>query len=228
MAAQLVVEASAEHFAFRHALSQQAIYTDLLARERRTLHRDIAAAHRQLVEEFDRGAPARPRPPLRRGPDQPARGLRRLPPFRREREVPERARRRHRTVLARDRAAGHLGIAVPASMHRSRGQAYEAHGDFDAARADYETTFEMAVAAGDARAQWQALIDQGFLWAGRDYARARDFFQRAADLAVGSRVPADSGAQPQPARELARQHRRHAPGHRVAPARPRCVSRAQR
>ncbi len=40
--AQLVVEESAESFAFRHALTQQAIYTELLQRERKMLHNSIA------------------------------------------------------------------------------------------------------------------------------------------------------------------------------------------
>ena len=38
IAAQLVIEESADQFAFRHALTRQAIYTELLARERRALH----------------------------------------------------------------------------------------------------------------------------------------------------------------------------------------------
>ena len=42
IAAQLVIEESADQFAFRHALTRQAIYTDLLARERRALHKAIA------------------------------------------------------------------------------------------------------------------------------------------------------------------------------------------
>ena len=44
IAAQLVVEESAERFAFRHALTREAIYAELLARERVALHRDVAAA----------------------------------------------------------------------------------------------------------------------------------------------------------------------------------------
>ena len=40
--AQLVVEELADRFAFRHALTQQAISAGLLARERRALHRTIA------------------------------------------------------------------------------------------------------------------------------------------------------------------------------------------
>src|SRR6266516_2582211 len=38
IAAQLVVEESAEQFAFRHALTRQAVYAQLLARERNALH----------------------------------------------------------------------------------------------------------------------------------------------------------------------------------------------
>src|SRR5262249_26229423 len=40
--AQLVVEESADSFAFRHALTQQAIYSELLKRERKPLHKVIA------------------------------------------------------------------------------------------------------------------------------------------------------------------------------------------
>src|SRR5207302_11026235 len=48
IAAQLVVEESAEQFAFRHALTRQAISTQLLARERQALHRAIAEAMESL------------------------------------------------------------------------------------------------------------------------------------------------------------------------------------
>src|SRR5690242_14469299 len=41
VSAQLVVEVSSEQFAFRHALTRQAIYIQLLARERSMLHRSI-------------------------------------------------------------------------------------------------------------------------------------------------------------------------------------------
>jgi predicted ATPase len=51
VAAQLVVEESAERFAFRHALTRQAIYTQLLARERRGLHQAVAEALEQLTAD---------------------------------------------------------------------------------------------------------------------------------------------------------------------------------
>lgn len=44
IAAQLVVEESDETFAFRHALTRQAIYTGLLGRERKALHHSLAEA----------------------------------------------------------------------------------------------------------------------------------------------------------------------------------------
>src|SRR5207253_11245011 len=48
MAAQLVVEESEERFAFRHALTRQAMYADLLVRERKALHRSIADTMERL------------------------------------------------------------------------------------------------------------------------------------------------------------------------------------
>ena len=48
IAVQLVVEESAEQFAFRHALTQRAIVVELLARERRALPRAIAQTIEQL------------------------------------------------------------------------------------------------------------------------------------------------------------------------------------
>jgi DNA-binding CsgD family transcriptional regulator/tetratricopeptide (TPR) repeat protein len=44
IAAQLIVEETDETFAFRHALTRRAIYTALLARERKALHRTVAEA----------------------------------------------------------------------------------------------------------------------------------------------------------------------------------------
>ena len=50
IAAQLVIEESAEQFTFRHALTQQAISAGLLARERRALHGTIAQTLEHLHE----------------------------------------------------------------------------------------------------------------------------------------------------------------------------------
>lgn len=42
--AQLVTEELADQYAFRHALTRQTLYANLLARERQALHRTIAEA----------------------------------------------------------------------------------------------------------------------------------------------------------------------------------------
>jgi predicted ATPase len=48
MAAQLVIEEPEDRFAFRHALTREAIYADLLGRERKALHRSIAETMERL------------------------------------------------------------------------------------------------------------------------------------------------------------------------------------
>ena len=50
IAAQLVVEESAEMFAFRHALTREALYADLLARERRAMHGQVAEALEAIAQ----------------------------------------------------------------------------------------------------------------------------------------------------------------------------------
>ncbi|MBX6365772.1 MAG: AAA family ATPase, partial [Gemmatimonadetes bacterium] len=112
--AQLVVEESADLIAFRHALTREAIYAELLARERVLLHREVAGA----LERLGGGAPdayvdalayhtyeagdwprAGPRAPVRAGPR--ARDARRV--RRRPRRVLRRRRRGARRRPARGR-----------------------------------------------------------------------------------------------------------------------------
>ena len=76
-----------------------------------------------------------------------------------------------------------LSLTPAASLYRARGLAYETLGDFERARADYETALQLADAASDRHGQWQALLDLGLLWAGRDYAQSGDYYQRALALA---------------------------------------------
>jgi len=74
-------------------------------------------------------------------------------------------------------------IPPTASLYRLRGQAYETLGDFEQARLDYETTLQMARMAGEHHAEWQALMDLGFLWAQRDYTQTGAYYQQALALA---------------------------------------------
>ena len=45
-------------------------------------------------------------------------------------------------------------------------------GEFDPAEADYRAALQAARADGDRGAEWQGLLDLGFVWLARDYARA--------------------------------------------------------
>ncbi len=79
-------------------------------------------------------------------------------------------------------AARHFAATAPAALYHARGQAYEMLGEFEAARIDYERAGRVARQQGDRNAEWQSLIDLGFLWAARDYARTGEYFQQALTL----------------------------------------------
>ena len=182
MAAQLVIEESAEQFAFRHALTRQAVYGQLLTRERKALHRLIAGTFEHLYASsieahladlsshfFEAGAWEQALEYGQRAGEQ-AQAL----------YAPQAATLHFTRALD---AARHASLAPPARLYRARGLAYETLGDFERARADHETTLRLARAASDRHAEWQALLDLGFLWAGRNYARVGDYYQQALALA---------------------------------------------
>jgi len=178
MAAQFITEESAEQFAFRHALTREAIYTTLLARERRQWHQRIAAALEQL-----------PHPPLAdlsyhfyQGEvwDQTLvyaqqAGERALKFY-----APQAAVTHFSRAL---QAAPYLSATVSPHLFYQRGQAHATLNNFEAALADYQAALEMVIAQNDRRAQWQTLLALGHLWATRDYTRPGDYFQQAQALA---------------------------------------------
>ena len=185
IAAQLVVEESVEQFAFRHALTRQAVYADLLVRERKALHRRIADTIEHLYVSsldahladlayhfFEAGAWQKA---LEYGHLAGEKAYHLYAP----RAVAEQVTR------ALD-AAQHASIAPLATLYRLRGWAYETLGDFEQARLDYETTLRMAQADGASHAEWQALMDLGSLWAERDYTQTGSYFQQS--LALASRM----------------------------------------
>ncbi|HYN87337.1 MAG TPA: AAA family ATPase [Ardenticatenaceae bacterium] len=180
--AQLVVEESAERFAFRHALTRQAISSQLLARERRALHQRIAETMEELYERdlemyisdlayhfYEAEAWEKA--------------------LRYARRAGERAQRLHSPRAAAEHftraleAARALGMAPSPSLYRARGQAYSILGEFEQARADLEAALETARQEGETQTEWETLLDLGLLWAGRDYAQAGDYYQRAYALA---------------------------------------------
>jgi predicted ATPase/DNA-binding NarL/FixJ family response regulator len=182
MAAQLVVEESEEQFAFRHALTRQAIYAVLLVRERKALHRTVAETMERLYRStldvhladlayhfYEAGA------------------------WKKVLEYGQRAGEKAQALYAPQAAiehftraldaAHHLALASPPNMYRVRGQAFETLGDFERARSDYEQALERARTAHDREAEWQSLIDLGFLWEGHDYDLGGTYYQQALDLA---------------------------------------------
>jgi DNA-binding CsgD family transcriptional regulator len=180
--AQLVFEESAERFAFRHALTRQAVYQSLLALERRRLHRAIASAREQLSTES----------PERQWAD--------LSYHFSAGEVWEKAlvygtqAGRQALALAAPRvAAVHFSRAIEAAeqlsvppridLHRDRGRALAQVGEFEAAREDYLTVLSLARSLGERTSEWQALLDLGNLWAGYDYGQAGNYFEQALALA---------------------------------------------
>jgi predicted ATPase len=141
VAAQLVVEESADQFSFRHALTRQAIYAGLLARERRALHRRLA----QAIEQLFASGPA-----LDAHLADLAYHCFQGEDWEKAREYGQRAGEKALTLFAPRaaveqlswaiQAAAHLSDPPPASLYRARGQAHELLGEFERARADCEQT----------------------------------------------------------------------------------------
>jgi predicted ATPase/DNA-binding NarL/FixJ family response regulator len=176
IAAQLVAEATADAFVFRHALTRQAVYAGLLARERRILHFSVAEMMERLNPEasgdlayqyFEAGV------------------------WGKALAYAQRAGERAQQLFAPRIAIEHFTRALTAAqtlsapapqpaLFRARGQAYETLGEFDLAKADYEAALARAT---DAHSEWAALLALAGLWASRDYARMGDYLEQASAAA---------------------------------------------
>jgi DNA-binding CsgD family transcriptional regulator len=186
IAAQLVVEESADVFAFRHALTREALYADMLARERKALHGLVADALETIVQK--RSSTARDAWAADLAYHFYAAGIW-AKALEYARQAGQQAQRLHAPRAAIEqlsraiKSAEQLAQPPPASLYRTRGQMHDMLGAFEAARADYQTTLEAAQASDDRRAESQALLDIGFLWASRDYAAMGEYLERALELA---------------------------------------------
>ncbi len=171
-------------YRFRHVLFQDYVYNRLSRGERRLLHRDVAAALESLYAgQLDRMAVQLAHHYQAASDDGRT--------FRYLTLAAERASR----LYAYEEAITHYTRAIEmadrvspdaaslAALHRGRGLANERVGEFEAARADHETVLQIGQAVGERHVEWRALLDLGKLWASRDYRRARDYFQRALQLA---------------------------------------------
>ena len=182
IAAQLVVEETGERFAFRHALTREAIYADLLVRERVALHRAVASA----LERTHAGA-------LEGVVEALAYHAWEAGDWTRAAEYAARAARHAMALSAPREAVAHLDRAIQASekagqrvtveLLLARGWANETLAEFDRAREDFTSALDRARAAGDQRSAWEALHALGMLWAARDYSRAGDFRRDALRVA---------------------------------------------
>ncbi|HEX5368789.1 MAG TPA: tetratricopeptide repeat protein, partial [Dehalococcoidia bacterium] len=187
IASQLVVEESEDNFAFRHALTREAIRSELLRRERRELSLRIGLA----IERLHAGEVENRAEDLSWH-------------FFEGNEWPKAfaysmiAGKRALALFTAGAAVGHLTRAIEAGgrvddaglseAFRLRGTANEAIGDFDAALADYERA--AAEDAGDKKVRWRALLDLGLLWSARDYSQAEPYLRKALELARELNDPA--------------------------------------
>jgi DNA-binding CsgD family transcriptional regulator len=182
IAAQLVVEEAPDQFVFRHALTREAIYNQLLARERRALHRVLAEALEALSPSLREAHLA----DLARHSYEAGAWAQAL-------EYEARAGEKALALYAPRAAIEHLShavdsahqadIMVPGAIYLARGQAYETLGDFESAHDDYERARDAAQVAADGALEWQSMMALGFLWSERDYAQAGAWLLRARDLA---------------------------------------------
>ncbi len=189
LAAQLVVEQSADQFEFRHALTREAVIAMLMQREQMAMHRAVGEAVEQWVDSPGDAWAA----PL---------GYH----FYLAREWPralqysERAGEQAQALYAPREAVTHFTRACDAArqLHlppprialRGRAHASETLGEFDPARADYEQALDLAQRGSDREGEWQSLIDLGYLWQSRDWVRAGGYFERAYELARALDNPA--------------------------------------
>jgi DNA-binding CsgD family transcriptional regulator/tetratricopeptide (TPR) repeat protein len=174
IAAQLVVEETADRFAFRHALTREAIYAELLARERIALHREVAVALEQSSGES-----------LAAVVEALAYHAWEAGDWERAAKYAARAAQHAAALSAPQAAIAHLGRAfaasertgvdIPIELYLARGRANETLGEFQRSHEDFTTALERARAAADRRAEWNALHALGMLWAARDYSRAGDY-----------------------------------------------------
>ena len=180
--AQLVVEESADRFAFRHALTREAMRARLLGRERVALHRAIAAA---LEREYDASR--------HDADDALAYHTFEAGAWESARHYALRAANRAWALRAPREALQHFERAVTAtenagqrpdaSLLVARGQAYETLGAFPQASDDFTAALVAARELGDRRTEWAALHALGMLWAARDYERAGQYRHDALDVA---------------------------------------------
>ncbi|MBA3868256.1 MAG: AAA family ATPase [Anaerolineae bacterium] len=183
IAAQLVNEESGDRFAFRHALTRQAIYKSLLVRERRTLHLTIGTVSEELYVTS-----------LSAHVSDLAYHFFEAEIWSKALDYSRQAGERALVLFTPQAAVEHFKRAIHsalqleemnalATLYQARGQANDHLGNFETSRLDYMAALEIATAKGDTAHIWSSLIAIGFLWSGRDYVQAGRYFQQALEVA---------------------------------------------
>jgi DNA-binding NarL/FixJ family response regulator len=181
VARQLVTEETPDMFAFRHALTREAIYSGLLSRERQRWHNAIAHDYETQRETETAHLPHLAYHFYESGNWEKAlhygeaAGIQALHNF-----TP------HAALVHFARAAesaDRLALPLSPAIIRQRGLARQMIGNFEDALADFEITLRNARIKGNRQAEWQALYDLGFLWMARDYARTDSYLLEALSLA---------------------------------------------
>jgi DNA-binding CsgD family transcriptional regulator len=189
--AQLIIEESADQFAFRHALTREAVYARPMRRERKAMHQTIGETIERLAGARTDAQAAQLAYHFYQG------GV-----WQKAMEYSQRAGEQAQALYAPREAVTHFTHALDAVRHltslnspllvgegmgvrllRGRAHAREVLGEFDGAWADYEAALESARHAEDRVNEWQALIDLGLLWQSRDLKRAGEYYQLALELA---------------------------------------------
>lgn len=164
-------------FSFRHGLVQDSAYESMLRNDRRALHRMTA----QVLEKAAPEQPDQIAPLLAYHYDEADDDDKAL-------EFAMRAGDAASRVFANTEALAHYSHAIQLEIqlnlrapetYCARGRIYDRSGNFDAALTDFEQALDVARVRGDARTQWESLLEIGVLWSSRDYEFAGIFYQRA-------------------------------------------------
>ena len=186
--AQLLVETSTGQVAFRHALTQQAVYQGLSVRKRKALHLRTAQmmehlyaltleAHiAELAYHFYQAEAWTQALEYARRVGEKALAL-----------YAPRAALEHYTHALE--AATHLPEVSLIPLYRIRGQSYGLLGNFEGARSDFEQAVYLARATEDRQEEWQSLMGLIWLLSEHDDQDLSDFFQRLLDLAQSLEDP---------------------------------------
>lgn len=169
-------------YLFKHALVQDTAYKSLMRHDRKRLHRLVGLA----LEQADGQGTGDLAPRLALHFEEAGDTERALVYF--ERAASD-AATRYANPEALDfythalDAAQELPGALRDALYRARAKVFERIGDFESARADLERALRIASEREDTESEWQSLMDLGFAWTARDYARAGKYFERALELA---------------------------------------------